>query len=369
MGSLEANWAPARPVLHGIFNSNGFDLADFKPGPPKKGGDAAGITETPDHSRLFGSTPLPLEVLGAFDADVAIAVGEFPVGLGALEQLKATLILADGNLTLSPFEARVGASPIDAMIVLNASRSPAHVDIGMVAKEVDLGDLQKLAGMSPFITGKAGVYIRLGGDGNSARDVASSLGGVITVTAGKGEIASSGVAAQISSMLASAFASGASTSALNCLSARFVVKNGIAFDNGILIDSAASTIAGRGRIDFGQETVAMSLRARTKLTGPMPPVHIEGDLKDLRTWANPVNIVKHVVGSLIDADTDEADLSVPEIQEAPAGQNVCVYTLNHPGANASSTGSAADLNRASEKFQNIGNAVINGLLLDSGGNE
>jgi|GEM_PF-2392610 len=370
-GDLAATWNGSRPTLRGTLNSDHLNPADFKLDmtTTDESGSAPSAKSQAEPSssnkRMFSNTPLPFDALKAVDADLNVAVGEFPVGKDALKQITAKLVLSGGNLVLAPVKASVGASPVDVQVKLNASQSPAHVTVGLIANDVDLGDLQKLGDMSSFMTGKASANVELTGDGNSAHDIASNLGGVITVTAEKGEILT-GAASGISSLLAAVFSTAGGDDALNCLAARFIVKNGVLTDNGILVDSAASTVAGGGNVNLGSEAIKMTLRAKTKLVdvgGLVPSMQISGSLSDPHYSVDAASIVNNVVGSLMNGNVDVIGSTVPDIQASPAGQNACVYTLDHP-KKASSSGplSGSNLGTASQKIQNIGKSLMKGMF-------
>jgi AsmA family protein len=237
--------------------------------------------------------------------------------------------------------------------------------LGVIADGVDLGDLQKLGDMTPFMTGKAGANIQLTGDGNTAHEMASSLAGVIVVTAEKGEILT-GAAAGVSSALAAVFSPKGGDAALNCLAARFIAKNGVLNDNGLLIDSTVSTVNGKGNVNLGAEKVDLTLHAKTKLLdvgGLVPALQISGSLSDPSYSVDAVGVVKNVVGSLMNGNVDVISSTVPDIQVAPAGQNACVYTLDHPKAASSSSILPSGVGgQAGQNIKNIGNSLVKGLL-------
>ena len=366
-GDAAATWNGPRPTVRGSLNSDHIDPADFKA--DKSSADAtpsSDKSETPSSSkRMFSDAPLPLSGLKAADADLKVTVGEFPMGKGALKQISAKLTLANGNLMLDPVKANVGASPVSIQLKLDASQSPARLTIGVIGSSIDLGELQKLGNMSPFMTGSAGANIQLTGAGDSAHDIASSLGGIITITAEKGEVLG-GAAAGISSTLATIFNPQGGNAALNCLAARFIAKDGVLKDNGILIDTTPSTVVGNGSINLAVETVGLTLRAKTKLVdvgGLVPALQISGALSDPHYSVDAASLVKNVIGSLAGGNLDVVSSNAPEIQTPPAGQNACVYTLDHPKA-ASSSGilPATAAGKASQKIQNIGGSVLKGLF-------
>jgi len=366
-GHVDAAWGGARPAIRGAVLSDHIDMADFKTASSDSGDQpAASESGKPGAKRMFSDAPLPLDGLKAADADLDLSVADFTLGKSALKQISAKLVLAEGSLTLAPVKATVGGAPLDVQLKLNAASLPAHLSFGMIGNGVDLGDLQKLGSMAPFMTGKAGANIQLAGEGNSAHEIASSLGGVIVITAEKGEILT-GAASGISSTLATLFDPKGGNDALNCLAARFIAKGGVLSDNGILIDSATSMVAGKGSVNLGSENVNLVLHAKTKLVdvgGLVPALQISGPLNDPGYSVDAVGMVKNVVGSLLNGNVNVISSDVPDMQEAPQGQNSCVYTLDHPKAASSSSsllpaGSAA---KATQQIQNFGNSLVKGLF-------
>ncbi|MFA4994974.1 MAG: AsmA family protein [Bdellovibrionales bacterium] len=364
-GAFEATWGGARPTLRGTLNSDHFDPADFKSGILTTDSEGkVAVVEAPvaqDSKRFFSNDPLPLDMLKSADAALAIAIGEYPVNKGTLKKVRAKLILSGGNLLLEPVKAYVGAVPVDVRIALDASKAPARLDLGMIAKNVDLGDLQRLSNMTSFMTGKASADIQLMGEGNSSHEIASTLGGVILVTAEKGEIFT-GAASGVSSLLASVFSVSSKDSTLNCLAARFIVRGGVMNDNGILIDSATSTVLAKGQINLGSETVGMTLHAHSKLVdigGLIPSVHVGGTLKKPSYSVNASGVVKNVVNTLMEGNPDIISSNVPGIQTPPAGQNACVYTLEHPKKEAQRTILSTDpLSKAGQAI----NSLFKGIM-------
>ncbi|MDD3029135.1 MAG: AsmA family protein [Alphaproteobacteria bacterium] len=375
-GAFEAGWGGQHPVVKGTIHGEAIDPKDFKGAFPstrvsaKKGAPATSASSQAPVSdsapaRLFSNAPLPLDLLKKVDASMQVTLKTFVVGRGALKDVKASLAVSGGRLILSPVRAYVGDVPVDALLEIDASKIPAKIEVGMKADGIDLGSLQKLGDMSAFLSGKAGAHIRLAGHGKTPHEIASSLNGVVTVTAEKGEIFS-GIAAGVSSLLATLFNASGEDSALNCLAARFIVKNGIMKDNGILIDSAASTVFGKGFVDLRKESVVMTLHARTKLLdigGVIPALLIEGPLNDVAYSVNASGLVKDMINTLLEGNPDIISSNVPVMQKAPAGGNACVYTLDHPQKEPEQGILPIDtLDRASKKIQNIGDSLVKGLF-------
>ena len=365
-GKAQATWSGARPLLRGEMTSDHINLADFmRPNatPNAEAPAAAPDAPAPNDTHMFSTAPLPLATLRSVDVDLSVSAKEFLLGTGTLQNLSAKLVLSNGNLTLAPAKATVNSAPVEAQLKLNAAQSPAQVTAGIIATGVDLSDLQKLGDMTPFMTGKADANIQLTGKGDSAHDIAASLGGVIVVSAEKGEILT-GAAAKISSALATVFNPGGGNAALNCLAARFIVKNGLMKDNGILIDTAPSTLLGQGSVNLDSETLDLMLHAKTKgvdVGSLIPPLQINGSLSKPNYNLDTSNTVKNVMGALSSGGglSTLSSSGIPTIQPAPAGQNACIYTLDHPQKTATPDVLPTD---AVGRAKSLGNSLLNGLF-------
>lgn len=374
-GNAAVAWGGVRPLLHGVLNSDHLNVADFalkqtgiQTSDALKTPPAATAPKAPN-TRMFSDTPLPLEGLKAVDADFQIKIGEFIQGQSALKNLAATLKLSTGSLVIAPIQAFVADSPVNVELRLNAAAHPAQVALYVSTKDMDLGELQKLADMQPFMSGKAAATLQFSGIGNSPHTIMSTLVGVITVTAAKGEIIGNAVSG-ISSALAAIFSPQGQDSTINCLGARFIVRGGVMSDNGILLDSAASAVAAKGNVNLGNETVDMTLYAKTKLVdvgGLVPPLLISGPLSDPHYKVDAVGTVKNLIGglagNLASGNLSLGNGAVPDLQPAPAGQNACIYTLDHPKNAAASGVLPADaVGKASGAIQNIGNSLVKGFF-------
>lgn len=372
-GAALATWNGPHPLLQGSLNSDNINPADFKLSsepageePGAKQTEATSAASTSASKRIFSDAALPLEALRAANANLDVAVGALEIGKGALKNISAKLALENGNLTLSPVKANIGATPVDVQLNLNATQSPAQFSIKIAGNGIDLSELQKLGAMAPFITGNASANIQLTGQGNSPHEIASNLVGVIVVSAEKGQILT-GVASQVSSLLGALFSGGSGNDAMNCLAARFIARNGVLNDNGILIDSAASVVSGKGNVSLGSETVALTLNAKTKLVdigGLVPGLQISGGLSSPHYSVNAAGVIQNVVGSLVNGNMNVIASSVPDIQVAPAGENACIYTLDHPKAASASPDvlSTNPLSNAKDKVKNLGGSVLKGLF-------
>ncbi|MDX2028925.1 MAG: AsmA family protein [Alphaproteobacteria bacterium] len=361
-GQLNANWGGVRPALRGTLISDKVDMADLKPETKTSGGDhgkPAPASSGP--KRVFSTAPLQLDALKTADASFDVKIGEITVGDNTLRQVTTKLELANGRLTLAPLKAQVGNNAISAQVRVDAASSPSQMALSFNAPNIDLADVLKLIGLPAFLSGKGSTEIDLAGSGNSMHAIAGTAVGRVNITATGGNVAPSATR-QIASALMEMFAPGSGAHGLNCLAARFIVKDGIMRDNGILADTSATTVAGSGGFNLGTETVNMTLRAKPKVMNVadiMPPMHVGGTLLEPSFTLDSSGTVRNVVGLLTNGTVNSG---VPTLINQP-GQNACVYTLDHPAVAPSGKSPLLQTPaaKAQDQIKNLGGA-LKGLL-------
>ncbi|HUY68922.1 MAG TPA: AsmA family protein [Alphaproteobacteria bacterium] len=370
-GHLVLDLAGAKPSLHGTLTSDTLDVADFKPASPgSQNAPASASSQSPGPKRLFSTAPLDLGALKSADANLDASIGTLKMGKAQLDHIQATLNLAGGRLAIDPLKAMLGGSAVAGRVELDASGSPARYSLTLKAPNMEIADLLRAGGLSPFVTGKGDADIDLSGSGASAHDMAASTAGHILVTAMNGTV-SAAAAGSVAEGLTQILAPGGNTTpALDCLALRYSLANGVAKNDGVLADSSASTVAGAGGFNLGAETIDMTLHAKPKLVnvgGLLPPLSITGPLSGPHFGVDARGEVRNVASQYLGGTLNKllggkgaspaATDAVPTILKAPAGQNDCVYTLDHPAAAPAATGNAAPAAKPANPIKNLGNAI------------
>ncbi len=358
-GSMVADLSGAVPSIRGSISANSLNVSDFMP-PASPEQEKAAKAPATGEQRLFSTAPLDLSGLKAADASIDLMLGDVKFNKTTLDHLAAKIQLANGKLILSPLKATLGSSDIEGKVEVDGTGSIAQYNLSIKAPTIELGDLQKAAGISPVVTGKGDADIELSGSGDSLHELAASTNGQISVIAANGTISTASAGAVAGGLMQILSPGGNSSPTLDCMAVRYVVAKGIAKDNGILMDSSASTVAGKGGFDLGAETVDMTLNAKPKLVntqGFMPPLVISGPLTSPHYNIDTAGAIKTVATNLLaknnlggllggknsGSGSTTSSSAVPTLMTAPAGENACVYTLDHkPAATpASSSGVSA----------------------------
>ncbi len=362
-GALDLSWKTGTPVLTGSLTCSRLNpldyagaLASFAPSPAPSDPPV----RRQETMRLFSDTPLSFASLQNAEAELDLRVDSLSLGQGALTNLTAHLSLESGTLFL-PVSARIGGAPLDVTLKLVVDQNPAAVTLSAHTGAMDLSAAQKLFGESLFLNGTLSFQMDLAGSGATPHALASSLSGVVTLAAEKGEILA-GAAGEISSALAALLNPLGANAALNCFAARFIVKKGVMISNGILLDSAPSTVAGQGFINLGEESVDLALHARTKginIGGLIPPLQIRGPLRFPSYQMDASGAIQKALGALAHGGFDDQTGAVPALASGSVGQNACLYTLEHP--QGKSKGGVVSPDLMGRVQQNV-NGILGGLL-------
>jgi len=249
--------------------------------------------------------------------------------------------------------------------MVDVSSSPAKMSALLNAPQLDMSQLAELYGLESFISGKADLSLDVSSSGNSMRAIMGNANGQISLVAAGGTL-SQQVLRELAGSLLEAFAPGTgglAKPAVNCMVARFKIANGQMQTDGLLIDTAQATLAGSGGINLRDETMDMVLRTKPKTVddaGLTPPLRIKGPLSDLSYAPDVAGVAQNVAGMLTGGAVTET--GVPDIV-TQAGQNACVYTLEHPQAGKPVANGAVQnaVKKAGEKAREMGDKVLEGI--------
>lgn len=371
-GSLAAEWGGNVPKINATLESGRFAPSDFQTA-ESKSPQAAVNGQTPpptprEPKRVFSDAPLGLGTLRQAEGNIDLSIDSLELGTVALSQVKSNIALRDGQLNLAPLTAIVGGGSLNGQVQVNAASSPTKLGATLFLKNIELAEMLKLGGAESLIEGKATVDLNLASSGDSARELAGNLSGTMSVTsAGEGTISRS--QDPLMSGLAKLLAPETSANAtMNCLVARFTASNGIVRDNGILIDTAAATIAGRGGMDLREETLDFMFRGKPKginVGSLIPPVRIEGSLLSPKYGVHAESVIRNVAG-LLGGNLAALNDPIPDVI-TQAGQNACLAALNAPKAQKpnpeNGNTDAQDLKgKANKAVQELGGKLMKGLF-------
>jgi len=250
--------------------------------------------------KLFSASPLPLGGLKGLDADIRFSSKQLLANRYTLNDLDATLQLKGGVLTVKPLTLVAGGDSVTGSAVLNASRSPASLNLHLAGKQVMLGTL--LAGSgdeAPLQQGPARIDVDLKGRGDSVAALMGSLNGRLLISVGAGRINNRHLDLVGGDLLNQLFTALNPTAgkepytAMECAVVNLNFRNGVAeYDKQVAMLTKQMSIVSAGTIDLKNEQLDVGFK-------PMP----RGDTKDLGITA----------GDLVNAARLKGPLSGPEM--------------------------------------------------------
>lgn len=363
-GQLTVNWAGERPIVQGTIISNGLNPSDFKPASQQVASDGDGESSSePKH--VFTDAPLPFDSLKSLDASVEVNIASLVVGGAVLENVASKINLRDGHFS-APLKAGLGKSTIGGTIAIDAETRPPQMSAAFSGPNIDLAELLAVAHAPAFLSGNAVAELAITTSGYSMHNLAGNANGKMNIVAAGGNVSSS-QADGISTGLMELFAP-KGNNALNCLAARFNIINGVVTDNGILVDTAATAVAGKGGFNLGLETINMLLHARPKILnigGALPPLEVKGTFTEPNFHVDSEAVLENVAGLLSSGNLSGiTNSNVPNVS-GPVGVNACVYTLDHPNAAPAPTSSGIlvpGVTGQIQKLKGAGGELLKGLL-------
>jgi hypothetical protein len=183
------------------------------------------------------------------------------------ENVVLPIKLANGNLQLDPVTANVASSELKSTLGLDAAGGAAKMTLKMTAKGLDVGKMLKDADVTEMLSGKGDLNIDVNGQGASVAAIMASLNGETSLLMEDGSLDVGGlklVMGGTNALLGAMFTSDAKAATMSCLAVDYVIKDGIADQKVLLIDTQYAVLIGQGKIDLGKETIDLLITPRAK---------------------------------------------------------------------------------------------------------
>ncbi len=261
-GALLVSSSGPRPHIGGQLHAERLDLLQVAGAAP--GGAAPG-----ERQRVFAETPFDLGLLRAVDADLEVSGEAVATPLGAVSELLARVVLADGALAVQPLDAHLerGSLHGNLRVAAPAQRAP-ELSLTLDARQVDVARLFRRFGHEPLLDGRADVRASLTGSGASPAAVAGRLDGRLQVLmrGGRGRLSMiESLVGGVTKVLGDVGGrDGGEWTSLNCLAADFAIRDGIARREVLLLDTESVTVTGDGSIDLGRERLDLEITPQPK---------------------------------------------------------------------------------------------------------
>jgi hypothetical protein len=236
--------------------------------------------------RLLPDTPVRIEALRNFDANLRWRVGAVRSRNVPLSDIALTLSLDDNLLKLSPLTLTMARGRVAADVTIDARRRPVHTVYDVRLAPTPVGRL--LAGFGVIEAGTTGSVhgrLHLEGDGDSLHRSLSTANGRMALIVPSGTFWMRNV--QLAELDVGVFVQRLLQGKLkepvrvNCGLIAFTVRNGVAAADPILIDTTKNVIVGRGGIRFADESLDLLFRGEGKkfsLLSGQSPIGLQGYL-------------------------------------------------------------------------------------------
>jgi uncharacterized protein involved in outer membrane biogenesis len=271
-GTVAVNMSSEKPEITANFISERLDLRPLLAQQEKKA-TAKEKKPTKDPKKpekVFPATPLPLDGLNAANAVIDLEIKQLLLPKSAMNNLKTKVNLKNGHLTIKPFLADIGGGKLTVELNLKANAKAATLDTKLKVDQLDLGNMLKQLEITEALDGRLDFDIDLKGRGNSVAAIMAGLNGNVIAVIGEGKIPVHylnlvGADLQSSMLrLLNPLQEKEEIAKVNCLVSDFYIKDGLANNDVMIIDTPRMTIIGVGQIDLKTEKLDFGIKPQPK---------------------------------------------------------------------------------------------------------
>jgi AsmA family protein len=287
-GGIAVDTTANVPRLRAQLTSSRIDLADFKGlagGTPAHASAPEKKAQEPS-DRIFPDTPIRVQKLPGVDAELTFDGTRILSSTGVpFERVSLGLTLANGEIWVKPlrFHAAQGDVDLNLHFTPFTQDSPPKLGAEVDVRHVDLHRLLKGSGV-PILRDTGGIvggFAKIDSSGASMREFMARMSGDLGLFMENGQMSALLQELAPINVLGAlgVYATGDRPLPIDCLVARFGIKEGIATATTLLLDTANTTVTGAGNLNFADETVTLSLFPRSKdpaLVSLRTPVDVGG---------------------------------------------------------------------------------------------
>ncbi|MDP1637130.1 MAG: AsmA family protein [Candidatus Nitrotoga sp.] len=357
-GTLQVDTGGKRPFMQGELVSTILDLADLGPLIGAKQGSLAEAAKQPAPSpgqtaisakaRVLPDEPFNTDRWSTMDADVKLRAKSIHRAKALpIEDLVVHLKLQDSVLTLNPLNFGLAGGDLVAVVSLDGQKDPIRAQAKVQAKKLLLGKLFPTVDLSGSSIGQINGAFDLTGEGNSVAHMLATSNGKLGLVIAGGEISNEMV--EIIGLDLWEWlrfkVKGDEPTQIRCGVADFSVKNGVMATNALVLDTMDTNIRGTGTIDFGKETLDLTLNPQPKDKSPVSlrgPIHIRGTLGKPEVQLDKVNLAKRGLGAILLGVINPLLALIPLIETGPGLDSDCgrlIQKAQEPAPHKTAVGS------------------------------
>jgi len=253
---------------------------------------------------------LPVDAVRDLSAEGTCAFRSFKLRGLTTRDLKFTLAAQGGQVAIKHIAGGFYGGSLSGEFSARAQQAVLATRLSIVAKDFQAGPFMIAWGGKEYVTGRATMFLDVGGSGATDQDVMRSLEGMAEFRVADGSYAFSGAADQQSAQHARrpAGATGERVgqtaprragTAFRTAGARLTVQKGVFHSDNFRLDGPGIAVVGKGRFSPAEDNIAVNLTA--SMPGfPDVPLRVHGRLKDpemeVPTAALINNTIKELLG-------------------------------------------------------------------------
>lgn len=332
-GEAQIRLEPPRPRVTASVASKTLGLAEIRAALTKGDGTATAALRG---RQLFPDDPLPFEALRLIDLDLALEVDELLVNDPVrLADTALKLGLVDGRLTIDPFATRLASGDLKGTFSVDASHQPTTLALGLDAERIMLGDVLRGLELIDLGPARADGSLDLTADGESLREIVSSLGGDTYLSGQGGQVELGPLISGLAEILQPLLGQQSDVS-ITCFVNRFKIQDGVMTSQAQVLSTSEFAVGGTGTIDLGEERLDLKFTTaarRPSLASFAVPFRVRGPITAPRAYPDPLGSVFTaakvagmfldpiaLVAALVKVDPSQEEACEAAIKQAVSGK-------------------------------------------------
>ena len=302
--TLNGSLVNGRPTFKGKFEVPVLYLSDYGFNPQEEITEPVKIDlDSPGSGDIFSREPLDIEFLNSFDLDFDFLIEQVEShGEMSIDSVKAHVRLKEGDLRVEPLKFLYEGGTMDIVFGMQAT-SPPSLKLQVTADDLKLGPMMAQVQDDVPIDGYSNIHMDMAASGQSPHELASSLGGQISLGFENARIPSK----YIQFLSVDVFGWAVSTTFrknkyadLNCVVAKFEATDGKINSTVLIADGPNLSLGGSIKLDLGKETMKIVVLPKQKhqLFRSVSPVTIEGPMRDPHVEAIPAKAAIQEIGTM-----------------------------------------------------------------------
>lgn len=289
--AIGANLRSARLDLDQVLTAANPPPSAPAPTAPAGAPSAPPAPPKPASVKVIPDIALPIGGLKNFDGEANLAFASLKFGGAEYRALVVHASLAGGVFSLSPSSVVVPGGQLLAAGTIDARGTVPHESFAMQAQNLAIAPLLNALQVPVAASGLVQVFANLTASGSTTRQMAASVSGALGAAAVDGVIDAHALGAIVTpaikagGVVPAELLNAAGQVPLRCFALRLDATDGNATVNALVLDTPRLLVQGAGALNFGQETLDLTLQPELYL-GEMAvtvPLTLTGTFADPHT--------------------------------------------------------------------------------------